>query len=104
MKEQYLYQLKLRPSLLDEANWTERENDIVSEHFHMLQELCEQGKVMLAGRTLNLDDSGFGIVILEVDSEEEAKDIMKSDPAVKHGVMTATLFPYRVALLRESKR
>ncbi|MBM6617386.1 YciI family protein [Bacillus suaedaesalsae] len=104
MKEQYLYQLKLIPSLLNEDNWTERENEIVKEHFHMLQDLCEQGIVMMAGRTLVMEESGFGIVILEVDTEEEAKEIMKSDPAVKHGVMTATLFPYRVALFRDSKR
>lgn len=104
MKEQYIYQLKLIPFLLNEENWTERENQIVTEHFHQLQELCKQGIVILAGRTLVMEESGFGIVILEVDSEEEARAIMESDPAVKHGVMTATLFPYRVALFRDSKR
>ena len=55
----------------------------------------------MAGRTLDMDSEGFGIVILEVDSEEEAMDLMKNDPAVKEGIMTAKLFPYRVALLRD---
>jgi len=49
-----------------------------------------------------MDSSGFGIVILEVDSEEEAYDLMNNDPAVKEGIMEATLYPYRVALLRDS--
>ncbi|MFZ3588479.1 YciI family protein [Bacillus sp. DJP31] len=69
----------------------------------MLQVLCESGKVILSGRTLNMDETGFGVVIIEVDSEEEVQKIMSTDPAVKKGIMTATLFPYRVALLRESR-
>jgi hypothetical protein len=31
-------------------------------------------------------------------SVEAAADVVQDDPAVKHGVMTAELFPYRVAL------
>ena len=100
-KLQFLYQLKLIPSLLDEENWTDRENDIIHHHFEVLQNLQNEGKLILAGRTLIMDPTGFGIVIVEVDSEEEAKELMESDPAVKEGIMEATLFPYRVALLRK---
>jgi hypothetical protein len=38
--------------------------------------------------------------LLEVNSEEEAREVMLSDPAVADGVMTATLYPYSVALMR----
>ena len=48
-----------------------------------------------------MESFGFGIVILEVNSEEEAIALMEDDPAVKEGIMTATIFPYRVALLRK---
>lgn len=99
-KMQFLYQLKLIPHLLDEANWTDKENEIVSRHFATLQSHQKEGKLILAGRTLTMDPDGFGIVILEVDSEDEAKHIMDNDPAVKEGIMTAKLFPYRVALQR----
>lgn len=99
-KKQFLYQVKLIPELLNESNWTERENQIVQRHFKYLQQLCKDGKVILAGRTLTMDDDAFGIVILEVDSEEEAREIMENDAAVKEQIMTAQLFPYRVALLR----
>ena len=99
-KLQFLYQLKLIPSLLDEENWTDKENAIVQHHFDVLQNLQVEGKLILAGRTLDMDSAGFGIVILEVDSEEEAIEHMNNDPAVKEGIMTAKLFPYRVALLR----
>lgn len=100
-KLQFLYQLKLIPTLLDESNWTDQENNIVQRHFEELQSWQQQGKLILAGRTLNMDSSGFGIVILEVDSEEEAINLMESDPAIKEGIMTATLFPYRVALIKK---
>ena len=99
-KLQFLYQLKLIPTLLDESNWTDKENNIVQHHFEVLQSWQQQGKLILAGRTLMMDSSGFGIVILEVDSEEEAINLMESDPAIKEGIMTATLFPYRVALIK----
>ena len=41
----------------------------------------------------------FGLVIFKADSEAEARQIMENDPAVKHGVMRATLYPYRVVFL-----
>lgn len=97
---QFLYQLKLIPSLLIEENWTERENGIVDRHFKALQKQQQAGTLILAGRTLNMDPNGFGIVILEVESEEEAQSFMENDPAVKEGIMEATLFPYKVALMR----
>lgn len=100
-KKQFIYVLKLVPSLLNEANWTEKEEEIVSRHFSSLQELLNEGKLVLAGRTLNMDEKTFGIVVLESDSEEEAKQIMENDPAVAEGIMLSELFPYRVALMRK---
>jgi len=100
-KKQFIYVLKLIPSLLSESNWTEREEDIVNRHFKRLQVLHKEGKLILAGRTLNMDEKTFGIVVFEADSEIEAENIKNSDPAVAEGVMKAELFPYRVALTRE---
>jgi uncharacterized protein YciI len=98
-KLQFLYQLKLMPSLIDQDSWTDKENSIVQRHFEVLQNLQEEGKLLLAGRTLNTDP--IGIVILEVDTEEEAILLMNNDPAVKEGLMEAQLFPYRVALYKK---
>lgn len=77
---------------------TEREAQIVGEHFAYLSKLTGEGTVLMAGRTLNADEHTFGIVILIAATTEEARAIMNNDPAVKHGVMRAELFPYRVAL------
>lgn len=99
-KRQFIYILKLIPPLLEEANWADGENEIVGRHFANLQRLLEEGKLILAGKTAGLDEKTFGIVILEVASEEEAVTLMRNDPAVAEGIMTAELFPYRVALMR----
>ncbi|WP_377890820.1 YciI family protein [Alkalihalobacillus sp. R86527] len=97
----YLYKLKLIPELVDANNWTEKENKIVSEHFNALQALLKENTLIMAGRTMNDDESAFGVVVIQTNSEEEAAAIMKKDPAVREGIMTAELFPYRVALYNE---
>ncbi|AUS94984.1 hypothetical protein CDQ84_17420 [Clostridium thermosuccinogenes] len=102
LKKQFIYVLKLIPALLKEENWTAKEEEIVGRHFKKLQELLKKGKLILAGKTDGLDEKTFGIVIFEADSEEEARKIMNSDPAVAEGIMKAELSPYRVALMRES--
>jgi uncharacterized protein len=102
MKKQFIYVLKLIRPLLDEKNWTAKEETIVGRHFEKLQQLLKEGKLILAGKTDGLNEKTFGIVILEADSEAEAKAIMENDPAVAEGIMKAELFPYRVALMKES--
>lgn len=97
-KKQYIYFLRLIPRLLSDDNWTEADNAIVGRHFARLQVLLGEGRLVLAGRTQ--DEAPRGIVILETGTEEEARELMESDPAVAEGVMTAELFPYRVALMR----
>jgi hypothetical protein len=78
---QYLYRIQpTRPA-------TPREEEIISQHFVYLEGLTRQRVVILAGRTLNTDETSFGIV--------------KNDPAVKLGVFRAELFPYRIALMAE---
>ena len=39
-------------------------------------------------------------MILEADSEEEARRFMENDPFVANGLMRARLHPYRAALVR----
>jgi len=66
-----------------------------------LKALTERGIVLLAGRTLHTDETSHGLVVLEVDSEEQARTVMTNDPAVKAGTFCAELFPFSVALTSE---
>lgn len=99
--KQYIYVLKPKPYYLIEANWTAKDEEIIECHFKHLQSLLAEGKLILAGKTGGLDENTFGIVIFEASSPDEANMIMKNDPAVAEGIMTAVLFPYRVAIMRE---
>ena len=101
VKKQFIYVLTLIPPLLNPDNWTEKEEKIVDRHFANLQKLLNEGKLILAGKTSGLDEKTFGIVIMEVETDDEALSIMENDPAVAEGIMQAELFPYQVALLRK---
>ena len=99
--QQYLYMLRVAPSLQDESKWTDKHKAAAVKHFERLKKAAADGKVVLAGRTTESLDKTFGLVIFEADSEAAAKTFMESDPAVVAGVMTATLHPYSVALQRK---
>src|SRR5271165_4699252 len=95
---QFLYRIQpTRPGMLTEGP-TGREAAIVNEHFEYLQKLVAEGVVFMAGRTQNIGERTFGIVIFEAVTESAAIALMQNDPAVKLGVMKAELFPYRVDL------
>jgi uncharacterized protein YciI len=95
--KQYLYKIvPTRPGMLTEGP-TGEEAAILDQHVAYLGDLTERGVVLLAGRTQNKDESSFGIVIFQVESEEEARRVMEEDPAVRGGIMRAKLYPYRIA-------
>ncbi|MFW9768812.1 MAG: YciI family protein [Candidatus Thorarchaeota archaeon] len=67
----------------------------VTEHFAYLQKLQKEGKLIMAGR---FSEVLIGLAMLEVESKEEALEIMKNDPAVMAGIFHAELYPWRIAL------
>lgn len=91
----YIYILKLtRPEILTKGP-TDAEKTILSDHAAYHAKLTKDGIEIAAGPTL--DDDPLGIAIFTAHSLDEAKAIMNADPAVAHGVMTATLHPWRFA-------
>ena len=99
-KLQFIIVLRPVPRLLHLENWTEEDKKIVDDHIVQLKQLLSAGKLILAGSTVELNSTKFGIVILEVDREEEAREIMENDAGVKAKIFTAELFPYHVAMIR----
>jgi len=97
---QYLYFLKPTRLGMVTDGPTPEEAETVSCHFAYLNDLTKKGVMILVGRTQNDDESTFGIAIFEAQDEPAARTIMESDPAVVGGVMSATLYPYKVALMR----
>jgi len=91
---------RLRPARADmlAAGPTPEEERTIGAHFAYLQDLTNRGTVKLAGRTLTTGPESFGICILEVADEAAARAVLDGDPAVAAGVMTAELYPFRIAL------
>ena len=99
--KQYLYRIQpTRTEMLIES--TPHEDEMVSQHFNRLKQLTSEGVVILAGRTLNVGATSFGIVIFKAESDEAARAIVEEDPAVKSGVFSAELFPYAIALINQA--
>lgn len=77
---------------------TPEENEIMSKHFVYLKDLMEKGLLVLAGP----ETSGkFGIAIFKADSLEHAKELTANDPAVKNGIVTAEIYPFKISLLSQ---
>ena len=99
--QQFLYMLRVAPHLYDEAKWSDKDQAATSRHFARLKKATADGQVIMAGRTTEALDKTFGLVVFEAVDEKAAKAFMEADPAVVAGVMTATLYPYSVALQRK---
>lgn len=69
---------------------------LIAEHSKKLQTLTEQGICIFAGHTTNLDDNGFGIIVVRAESEAAAQEIIDNDDLVKAGLIRGTVFPFQV--------
>jgi uncharacterized protein YciI len=81
-------------NLIDET--TPEEEARLGEHFDYLERALEDGKLILAGPCL---DGEFGVVLFRAATDDEASEFVQSDPAVRRGLMTAELHPFRVSLM-----
>ena len=95
----FIYVVKLVKSEMLEKMSSEEEA-VVEDHFNRLRKALAEGKLILAGPCL---DGEFGIVVFRAQSGEEAEKFMKNDPAVKKGIMTAELHPFRVSLIEKTR-
>jgi uncharacterized protein YciI len=97
------YLVILRPTRIEmlTVGPTHEEVKIIDDHFRYCQTLVNEGKMLLAGRTIGALSDTIGIAIFHAESDEVADSIVASDPAVANGTMTAKIQPYRLALLSE---
>jgi len=95
---EFLYKVQLVRKDMLVTGPTEAEQEITAEHFAYLKELHGKGVVIFVGRTLTTDENTMGLAVFRADSEEAARQTMNSDPAVKKGLMTATLYPFKIVL------
>jgi len=83
------------------TNPRENEDKIMQDHFFYLKSLMKQEKLFFAGPTLIPEDP-FGVIILEAETAEEAKNLLKKDPSIKAGIQRIDdLRPIRLSLTRK---
>ena len=80
------------------ATITDEEAAIMQTHRAHLDELFEQGVLVLAGPTYGRINTGVNVI--EADDEEAARAVMASDPAITSGLMRGELRPMRITFLR----
>lgn len=97
--EQYVYLLRPRRLAMLTEGPTPEEGEALAGHVAYLERLAAEGDVLIAGRTQTTDEHTLGLVVLQAASEKAANRVMNGDPAVAGGVMSAALFPYRIAVL-----
>lgn len=76
---------------------TAAEAKVIDRHAEYLRSLCDRGKLVMAGP---VEDARFGLALLETDTEDQARQIMEKDPAVKEGLFTSELMPFRLSIMR----
>jgi uncharacterized protein YciI len=93
----YIYTLNLVSEFRDEAKWTEKENKILKEHAARLERQSKRGTVKYVGRTdLPIsNESNFGLVVFEAESDTMAELFAQADPAVMGGMMTVKCLPFK---------
>ena len=104
-QQQFLYQFLPGDRLELATNpdaWTEEDESVAIAHFERLKAATEEGKVILAGRSV--DGVGPAVVIFEAESEEEARRFMNDDPFVAAGLFRASMHPFRASLVRRAPR
>jgi uncharacterized protein YciI len=100
MESYFLLQLKLAEKYSVEKNWTEIENDLITQHFHFLTNLANKGVLLFAGRT-NYDVGHpdlEGFALIKATNLQTAEDILKADPAVVAGLQIANIHPFSLAI------
>ena len=101
-KKHFLIRIEpVRATFVNDA--TNEESKIMGVHFAYLKKLVAEGKVVLAGPSIN-GEKTFGLIVVEVDTEAEARAILEGDPSYKAGIQRGEVLPFSLALIRESAR
>jgi uncharacterized protein YciI len=75
------------------------ERRLMDEHGRYFQEQFEAGTILLYGPVM-ATGGAFGLAVLEVDSEAEARQFGEGDPSVRRGLNRFEIHPMHVSAAR----
>ncbi len=97
-KRHYFFKLiPPRPTFMEDMSNDERR--LMEEHGRYFQENFVAGRALLFGPVMTTGGA-FGLGVLEVDNEEEARRFGEGDPSVRAGLNRFELHPMRVSAAR----
>ena len=98
----FLYEITLLEQYQHRSLWSEREQNIQAQHIAYLDSLSQAGQLEMAGIVdLGLEGQQ-GLIILKVRNYEEARQIVRSDPSIKEGMMSARIRPITIYFRRKN--
>ena len=86
-----------RPSFM--LDITDAERAIMFQHVAYWQNYLENGTMIVSGPVMD-PKGGYGVGIIEVDSEEQLQEIISKDPA--NGLNTYEFYPMRAVTKQNS--
>jgi uncharacterized protein YciI len=97
-KQHYFFRLiPPRPTFMQDM--TDEERRLMDEHGRYFQDHFAAGEVLLFGPVM-ATGGAFGLGVLEMDSEAEARTFGEGDPSVKAGLNKFEIHPMRVSAAR----
>ncbi len=99
MPKQHYYFKLTPPRATFATDITEEERALMAQHGAYCQQNFEAGKLLLFGPVAG-PDGAFGVGILEVADETEARNFGENDPTVIAGLNRFEVYPMRVAAAR----
>ena len=103
MAKQYFFFKLIPPRSTFIHDITEEERRLMDEHGRYFDEQFGAGRLLLYGPVM-VTGGAFGLAILEVDNEEEARRFGEGDPSVKAGLNRFEFHPMRVAAARAREK
>jgi len=99
MAKQHFYMRLLPPRTTFPADITPEEMALMQQHATYFLKAFDEGRVLLYGPVMG-HGGAFGMGVLEVESEAEAREFAENDPSVRGGLNRFELAPMRVAAAR----
>ncbi len=96
MDKQHFYFKLIAPRPTFAQDMTGEERALMEEHGAYCKQAFDAGKLLLYGPVM-APDGAFGVGVLEVADEAEARHFGENDPSVRAGMNRFEFYPMRVA-------
>jgi len=99
MSKQHYYFALIPPRPTFIQDMTDAERALMDKHGAYFQQQFDAGKLLLYGPVMAADGA-FGLAILEVADEAEARQFGENDPSVRGGLNRFEFYPMQVVAAR----